>query len=213
VNDEPKDEASEETAPETSAWAGLGAAWRDQPAPAAAPLDVAAIRRRVDRLAWRIRLRNGLEWAACAGLVILGVQTATKMDSLPSALVWLCMSGLGVWVAAVLWRRGRNLPAVAAGAATREYLAHERAQLQRQHALLSSVRRWYLGPIFAFVVFFYGLALVARLRSPEGLHGGALLHWCASFAGQVAFFAWIDFANRRAAKKLAARLAALGEPE
>jgi hypothetical protein len=212
MTDERPDREAEDTGPETSAWAGLGLAWRQEPVAAPVVLDVSVVRRRARRFAWRIRTRNMAEWSASALLVVLGCTVAIQSPAWSLRIPMLAMAAVAAWVGVTLYRRGRNLPPPSPSASTVEYFAYERAQLVRQHTLLSSVRRWYLGPLFGVVALFYGIALVLRLRAQGWAGVGALGGLALSFAGQVAFFAWIDFVNRRAAKRLAARLAEVGHP-
>jgi hypothetical protein len=207
MTDEHDSPSAEVSGPETSAWAGLSAAWQTSAPAPAAPLDMTAIRKRVNRFAWLIRFRNAREWGASALLIVLFADLARRADSLASALVFLAPALVVAWVAVNLWRRGRNLPPPSPSATTSEFLAHERAQLARQHVLLSRVRRWYLGPLFAVVALPHVLAFVARVR--EGLPLVPTLIVVASFCGEIAFFVLLDFMNRRAAKKLAAKIEAL----
>jgi hypothetical protein len=208
LTDDPREPPVEDGGPETSAWASLGQAWRQEPEPHA-PIDVAAIRRRASRFAWRIRVRNGLEWAACGVLILRGA-TWTVHGELVAGVLFIAVS---LWIAAVIWKRGRNAPQIPASATTEEHLAYERAQLQRQHALLSRVRLWYLAPIAVVVVVLDALAVVGRLRAGGEVRAANYGVVAVIVALQLALFALIDFANRRAAAKLAERLTAFGKEE
>ncbi len=196
--------------PDQSAWAELGGAWRANELDLSAPVPTAQVARRAAKFARTIRWRNAREIAGAVLLIVWGARDAlhatTWLDRLPA----LALIAAAIFVAAMLLARGRNLVPPPVSATTTEFLAYERAQLERQHQLLSGVRRWYSMPlavpvVLSFAVWFYKLAR-------RGTHATALgVVLVSALVGVVAVFVVVDRLNARAAKQIGERLKALAE--
>lgn len=192
-------------------WSDWGASWR-----AAAPqgsslddVDLAQARRRADRFAWQIRFRNAREIAAGVLVVVCGVGIATHAPTWLGVLGGVAMSLGGAFVSVFIVLRARTLPAPAPTAPTREVLAHERAQLERQARLLERVWIWYLAPLVPSVVLIYAEGLLGALGRAGTHRSATIATTVGMFAGTLAFFALIGWMNVRVARKLRERMAKL----
>jgi hypothetical protein len=194
---------------ETEAWAGLGATWREAEHDAPAPVSTVEIERRAGKFSRTVRWRNARELVACALLIAWGAHGAMTSRSFLESIPSLAMVIAVAWVGAQLVVRGRNLSPPAPSATTGEYLAFERAQLDRQRQLLRRVRRWYLAPLLAPILLGSVVHLVLVHERGDSLRG-ALGAELVSLSIVAAVFLLVDRLNARAATKLEDRLKALG---
>lgn len=180
----------------------LRALWRARPAPP--PIDIEKVRRGAERMAWRVKLRNVAEWAACAFIVPFFALAATRPE-LPwlsrVASVWISLSG--VLVAVWLWRYGRAKALPDPSLDTQGYLRAHRDQLLTQAELLRSTPRWYFFPLGAGILLFYVGFLVEHPETWARL-------W-PSLAFTAALLALLIWANQRGARRLRAQAEALDE--
>ena len=186
-------------------WKTQGA---EEPYPWSSPVE---LERRARRHARKVLMRNVAEWAAAAVVVAFyGISGAT-------ADRWLTQLGCGWTVVAALWiswviaRRGTNLSPPASDAPMREFLRHERAQLERQAVLLERVPTWYAMP-FAIGT---ALILVDRVRVviERGAPPGALATMALVVLVVLAVYLGILIVNRRAASELRNQLRRLSSEE
>jgi hypothetical protein len=194
-------------------WERLGAAWRNEPVGAPPPIDVAEVRRRADAFARTIRRRNLREIAAGAVVIAGGAGIAATAPARLGQLGGVAMVLGAIAVSLFIALRARNRPAPPPAAPTREVLAHERAELERQARLLERVWIWYLAPLLPSVVLIYADALIRALgrSGPERTVGIALS--AGLFGASLAFFVLIGRLNARAAQRLRARMAQWPPPE
>jgi hypothetical protein len=164
-------------------------------------MSLADIHVRAERFQSRIRVRNWIEYAA--GAVVIVAFTAMALEA-PN---WGVRAGTGLIILGVFiiaW----NL-ATLAGAARRDegmaWADFHRAELVRQRDALRSVWRWYLAPVVP------GLAVfIAASAFSTGLPlAGGLVVTLLGFAWIGAVFAAIAWINARAARRLDAEIAAL----
>jgi len=186
----------------------LATEWRDRvPEGLLGLVQPEALERRARRLARQVMLRNASEWMAAAFVVVLFGGWALSADR------WLTRFGAAwtvaaaLWVAWVLWVRGRNLPAPALDAPTGAFLAHQREQLERQALLLERVPTWYALPLASGTAIILADHAWALWRS----HPSAIA--VAAFGGAVLVVMGVYLAvlilNRRAARSLRAQLSRL----
>lgn len=162
---------------------------------------------RADRLRRSVRFSNTMELAAGAFVVVVFV----AMAAVPSFTRLPAMSRVGaaliacaaIFVLTYLVLRGKA-PEVRRDSST---LACFREDLERRHALLASVVRWYLAPFWPGSALFFAGILVDHWGEPGAMRSGA---FSLLFAVAVNVAIWLF--NRRAAKKLAAELASLPVP-
>lgn len=169
--------------------------WCDS-APDATFTAPAVCSRQADRFARRIRIRNGIEYAAGALVIALfgasAIAAAVKGEGLIAASLALIVGGTLVILRNLARRAGNaeRLPEEAC-------LAHLRRQYARQYAALRAVPAWYIGPLIPGCVLLYvavaaGVAEVAGWRAALsgivqpvaitfGVFGAvALLNWWAA---------------------------------
>ena len=188
----------------------LRALWQDAPAPTAVP-DISRLLGRERAFRRSIALRNAAEHSAAVLVVITFVRMGiaaegTTLVRLACALI----AAAAVVVSWKIWADGRNLPKPDAAATTAAHLAHHRASLERQIALLGTVPRWYLAPFVpGLVLFLAGVVLESPVASaPLSVQARVV----GVMAGACTFvFAGVAWMNRRATRKLQAELAALSD--
>lgn len=188
----------------------LRALWQDAPAPAAVP-DVARLLGRERAFRRSIAFRNATEHTAAALVVVTFVRMGIAAEG--ATLIRLAcalIAAAAVFVSWKIWVDGRNLPKPDAAATTAAHLAHHRAALERQIALLGTVPRWYLAPFApGLVLFLVGVALESPASAAPMSVRAISLGGTAAFCALV--FAAVAWLNRRATKKLQAELAALSD--
>lgn len=195
--------------PESDPLESLRHAWLQQAEPAP-EVSASALQRAARRLRRRVWIRNLTEWGAALLLVPACLQSMLRSDRLLTRVGLIGIAVGGLYVSAVLYRRGRaGRPPESAS--TAEFLrAHVRA-LARQAELLESVWRWYLLPFVPGVALVYLDAALAALAASRGNPraagiwlglSGAVLLTCLVFAAIAAL-------NRRAARDLRREAAAL----
>lgn len=181
-------------------------------APDAAFTAPAECSRQADRFARRIRIRNGIEYAAGALVIALfgasAIAAAVKAEWLIAAALALIVGGTLV-ILRNLYRRGSNLERLP----EEPCLAHLRRQYARQYAALRAVPAWYIGPLIPGCALLY-VAVAAGVAEVAG--------WRAALSGIVqpaaitfGIFAAIALVNWWAAQRIRrdiARLEQLAAP-
>jgi len=152
----------------------------------------------------KVRWSNLLEYVA--GVFVIGVFTLCAclpdfVNLPPVSRIGAALIALGgVFVLTYLALRGTPAnvrPEVST-------LAWHRAELERRHALVSSVVRWYLAPFWPGTAIF-----VAGIAVHKAGRAGATRSAVMVILFMVATNALIVWVNRRAARKLAAEIEAL----
>ncbi|WDA40645.1 hypothetical protein [Erythrobacter sp. BLCC-B19] len=179
--------------------------WCDT-APDAAFTVPAECSRRADRFARRVRIRNGIEYAAGALVIVLfgaaSVGAAIKGEGLIALSLALIVGGTLV-ILRNLARRAGNVERLP----EEPCLAHLRRQYARQYAALRAVPVWYVGPLIPGCALLYasvaaGVAEVAGWRTAlSGIAGPAAITF--------GIFAAIALLNLLAARGLKRQLDAL----
>jgi hypothetical protein len=188
----------------------LGAAWRsDVAADAFAAIDVAEVRRRAGDFARTIRRRNLRELAAGAVVIAAGASMAASAPTLLAKLAGAAMAAGALAVMLVIGLRARNADPPPPAAPTREVLAYERAELDRQARLLERVWAWYLAPLAPSLALFYADALLHALERTGRARTAGVATSVGLFAWSVALFVLIGWLNGRAARRLRERMAKL----
>ena len=155
----------------------------------------------------RIQWRNAREYvAAIAVVVFFGWEFSRTPDLLARIGFGLMIAGMFYMVWALLSRgSGRPLPE---DAGRSSFIEFRRSELVRQRDLLSSVWRWYLGPLIP------GMAVLLAMSFNHAIRGGHTFPvvFVALFAVFVAaVFAGIARLNGRAARKLQRQIDELDE--
>ncbi len=170
-------------------WNDLRREWQSHDA---APVDLARLRPTHRMKLWqRVRRRDLLETAVAVPLVpafgFVAVLLAMGGRGVAAAFATFLVLAIA-WIPVRLWRARRSIPAPDPGGTALAFLQAERRALVHQAELLSSVARWYWGPIGVGVI-----GLVAGIR---GLTTDTL-----AYAGVVAVVcAAIEVANRVAVR-------------
>jgi hypothetical protein len=170
--------------------------WQGQPAEPV-PVTLDRIRASAGKFSRSIARRNAREYiAAVLVVVFFGFQFARTPDPLFRLGFGLSIAGM-LYVVGKLHAQGsaRSVPAHL-GLAT--CIGFQRAELERQRILLSSVWRWYLGPLVP------GLAVLV-LAVALGMPGHLALSLSTSALCAIvvtAVFAFVARLNRRAALRL-----------
>ena len=157
-------------------------------------MSVDELRTRAAKFQSRIRWRNLREQAACLfAIVAFGAMCVKIPQTVPRISCALIVLG-AIYIAwhIQVWGAPKSLPADMGRA---NCVVFYRNELERQRVLLSSIWKWYLGPLIPGMALFviYGIAVPA--------HGQ---RWfLVVYAVAVAAFFWlIGWINRRAAKRL-----------
>jgi hypothetical protein len=160
-----------------------------------------AIKTRAGRFRSTIWWRNAREHAAAA-LVVLFFGYFAVMDANP-----VKQAGAAMVVAAALFVSWRLARSSETDGVERTWLERHRDELERQHALLSSVWRWYALPFVPGVL----VMTAARYAYPEfRLHEPAAwlgMIWPALFMGAI--FGGVAWLNAVAARQLRREIAEL----
>jgi hypothetical protein len=181
--------------------------WHDQgEEPVKMSLD--EIRRKAQQHRRKILRRNGREYVAAAFVVAIFGYYIWHFHE------WFMRIGSGLVIAGAVYvvfqlhRRGSAASAPADLGLTTG-LDFYRKQLERQHALLSSVWRWYLGPFIpGLAVITLGAAISNLARSPYAWM------FAGSYAAVVAiFFFLIARLNQRGADRLQRQIDELNAAE
>ena len=137
--------------------------WRESllpspdPEPVARQLAGLALRRFDSRVVWR----NVREYLAALAVVSFGIwRILAGDDPVPAGVL---VAGT-VFVAFYLWLQHRRLPRLDLAASARDYQAALLGRIDRQVALLGSVRYWYLLPLYVPVLFQVAHAWQAHQR-------------------------------------------------
>ncbi|HVV32915.1 MAG TPA: hypothetical protein VHC73_06790 [Vitreimonas sp.] len=177
----------------------LQSLWMKQkPEPFAMSLD--EVHTRAVRLQQRVQTRNRGEYLAA--ILVIGVFAYTAIQTpAPLAQLGAVLIVLGtIYVVWQLHRLGRAATKAETEAAGASWSDFYRAQLVKQHAAVSSVWSWYLGPLVpGFIVFVAGVAFAPAGHAP-------LFARIAIFAVTIgiaaAAFLGIAALNRAAARAL-----------
>lgn len=184
-------------------WASLGAAWRsDDGGVSFEAVDVDAVRARGATFARRIRRRNAIEVFGCAFVIASGVQIVWT-ETRPLMVAGGVAIALGATVvAAMLLVRARNAAPPPLDAPTRDILAHERRELDRQARLLERVWVWYLAPLLPGVILICSdeLLLAIERGSPY-----AIVEAAGFFLAALLAFVFVGWLNARSARRLRLR--------
>jgi len=131
--------------------------WLEQPA-AAAPIKIDSLRRQANGLAWKVKLRNAVDYIAAAlGVIGIAIVVWTKRQGTLGAVDW------GTAIAAILGslyflyylrKHGRAL-ALRVDGDIRVGLQSVISEYRRQRDLHLAAFNWYIAPFLpAFAIFF-----------------------------------------------------------
>ncbi|APR78219.1 Hypothetical protein A7982_03566 [Minicystis rosea] len=191
-------------------WGHWGASFRAASPPASFDdVDLDVVRRRAEAFSRRTRRRNAREIAAGALVVLGGIAIATHAPTRLGMLGGVAMALGATIVSLFIVLRARNHPAPAPTAPTREVLAYERAQLERQARLLERVWIWYLAPLLPSIVLIYAESLLRALEGGGPGRNAGIAVAVGLFVATIAFFVWLGRMNARAARKLREQMAKL----
>ncbi len=185
--------------------ADLQSLWQDMPVDTDTSVDLDAIRKRASAFERRVRNRNLLEWAACLLVFVLFGTDALSAESLLEKIGDGVIAAGAVFVAAMLWRKGRVSIEMNMEDSTSAYIEAFAASQESQAQLLSRVPIWYLSP------FALGMGLSMAARYP-GV-GRPIWPWALVVSFMVVLFAIIAWMNFRAARKLRQEAKELRENE
>ena len=162
--------------------------------------------RRTDSLTRTVRIRNALEYIAGAFVIVLFSGSAIGAVIKGEWLIGLSLALVVAGTLVILWnlrRRASNLERLP----EEPCLEHLRRQYSHQHAALSTVPKWYIGPLVPGVTLFY-TAVTIRVSEAtdfatafEGISGPAAITF--------GIFAAIAAANWFAARGLKRKIAQL----
>ena len=159
---------------------------------------------RTDRLRRSVRFSNTMELVAGALVVVVFIAMAAvpgfarlpTVSRVGAALI-ACATIFVLTYLVLRSARGEPRP-------DQSTLACYREDLERRHALLASVVRWYLAPFWPGMAVFFAGIFVEHWHKP-----GAPFTFAVCILVVVAVNTSIALLNRRAARKLAAELATL----
>jgi hypothetical protein len=201
-----KEKEKKEQRDEQKAWAEVGTAWRqgsneEEGASNMKSINVIEVRDRAAKFAKSIRRRNLIEYLA--GVILIAFLIPGVLDSSRTPLTragGALMIAAAVFVLAILYKRGSNKKIPDPNSSTTSFLAFERSELDRQASLLERVWLWYVLPFAPAILAIYTDALLEALKK-----GTPITKPIALFAVTIAFFVFVHWLNRRAARKLRAR--------
>ena len=176
--------------------------WADQPKEDFV-MSLTDIRARSSKLQSIVRRRNVVEYAAGALVIAVFGIVAFVM---PGVLAKIGCGLIAAGTAYVMWRlhvlaRAATRDEMSAAESLSQFYRHE---LARQRDALSSIWRWYLGPLIPGLVVFW-LAMIVNIPvRPAAWVAGAL-----GLAITAGVFTAIAAANKRAARSLQAEIDAL----
>jgi hypothetical protein len=179
----------------------LSSLWQSQPVEALR-LSPAELRTKAQRLQRLIGRRNLGEYLAALFVVVVFGFHAWNAENLASRVGALLVIGAAVFIVQRLHSRGSARPVPPEELAA-SCLAFHRRELQRQHALLRSVWKWYLAPFAPGLALLLGEA-ASRARTPGRLL--AIVGFGVGFALMAAAVAKV---NQLAARQLQDELRAL----
>ena len=169
-------------------------------------VSIAQIRANAGKFQRKIQWRNMREYVAALAVVIFfGFQFSRTDDALIRAGFGLTIVGM-VYVVWQLHARG-SAKALPEDAGLSSGIEFQRRELERQRDLVSSVWRWYLGPMIpglAVLVYAMGRSNPGHLPHPE-----LITALCAAVIGAV--FAVVAWLNRLAARRLQQMIDQLAE--
>jgi hypothetical protein len=176
--------------------------WTNQPREDFA-MSIDDIRTRASKLQSVVQRRNAVEYAAGAFVVLAFGAIAFVV---PGVLSKIGCGLIAAGAAYVMWRlhvlaRAASRDEMSAAESLSRFYRHE---LARQRDALSSIWRWYLGPLVPGLVVFWLATVVNVPTRPAAWVTAAL-----GLAVSAAVFVGIAALNKRAAKKLQAEIEAL----
>ncbi|MBN9160870.1 MAG: hypothetical protein J0I07_07900, partial [Myxococcales bacterium] len=156
----------------------------------------------------RIRRRNVLEVLGGAIIVAAGVRIVWT-ETRPLMIAGGVAMALGaLLMTSVILLRARNASPPPLDAPTRDVLAYERSELERQARLLERVWVWYLAPLLPGVALIYTDEL---LRAIERGEPGAIATSIALFIAALLCFVVVGRLNARSARRLRDRARGVAE--
>lgn len=167
----------------------------------AGALPLEDVRKGADRLYRKVRLRNSVEYVACAIVVVLGVWRVLTMEYMHQQVG---MTLLVVAAISVVWQLHRRASAVSPERAGEAPLyLFLRAQLVRQRDALREVFWWYLLPFVpGFAVIFVGNGIVPEIeRAGPPIWARWLL-----LGGLAAIYVGVWWINQVTVRKLQGRI-------
>ncbi len=186
-------------------WSSLGAKWRSNHGAAERlqAVDIQQVRARAAQFASKIRRRNAIELFACLFVAVVALRmTLFEERRLLIASGVALLVGVFIVTATILLR-ARSTLAPQLQAPTREFLQHERRELERQAHLLENVWLWYLAPLLPGVVLSISDEVLVAVEHQDQ---GALALSVVSLVAAISFFFLVGLHNRRAAVQLRARV-------
>ena len=168
--------------------------WRSDDPSGQPTVDLDAIKNEAKGFESKIKRRNVLEWIAC--LIVAGFyfRDALSANHMLSVFGNAFVLASAVFIAVVLWKRGRLAPQPEPNLDAMSFCRAYAANLDAQAKLLEQVHRWYLGPIA------FGVICV---EVGEYLAGNQSLAVVSMIGLLLAFvFGGIYWFNVRAAQKL-----------
>jgi hypothetical protein len=185
----------------------LRALWQTQPR-SGARVSIDEVKSEQARLSRRVRFRNAREYVAGALVIVIFGNLALEFP-LPLKVACAAIALAAVYVLVKMRRDGTVLAPPAPDAPLAEHRAHLRASLVRQRDLLRNIWRWYLGPLGGAILLFYVVVTIMLASAPGVPLGAVFARIAPLLAGTVAFVLFVGWNNRRAARKLDARIAVL----
>lgn len=171
----------------------------------AVTFDPAALAAKAQRFDRQIRARNWREYAASLLVVLFFGWRAINAAGPAQLIGALLIIAAAIYVAVHIWKAGTpDRPDETVPTAVR--IDHLRRELDRQAHLLENVRTTYLAP---FVPGFLLLAAAPMIDRPGSVGLSGALVALATLLLVTAIIWAIDWLNRKAARDLRARIAAL----
>ena len=179
--------------------------WRSQPADTHLP-SVAELQARARAFDRKIVWRDRIEYAASLLVIIVFAWVAVLIPE-PSFRIAIAAIVIGVGISCFNLRRHHKRNAANAPDPSRDCIAYLRYGMERQRDMLRSVGRWYIGPLLPGTALFFAVIFfeMSKLIGPLAAFAGMILPLFIS----CAIFAGVWWVNRRAARKLDEKIAAL----